>query len=76
MRKQIGWRDEKTLCVFLGLGAGLGIGPGLRVVLDRIGVGDWVMTLLGIAVLLPAGLAFCKSQLSPADPNLSTGPPG
>ena len=67
MRKPIGWSDEKILSLYLGLGAGLAISPGFRMMLDKLGVGEWVITLLGITIVLVIGPLLRKSQLSSSD---------
>ena len=49
------WKDEKLLYLFMGLGGGLAGAPGLRLLLAKIGVDDWTICAVGVAILLVGG---------------------
>ena len=57
-------RDEKFHLLFLGLDAGLAGAPGLRLMLAKVGVDDWAITLIGVTILLVIGQLWRRSHVN------------
>ncbi len=69
-------RRRETALVLLGIGAGLLFTRGLSALLLRIGIGDWVMILLGAMLVLGNSWLVSRPRVTPIASSNGNPPPG